>query len=183
MVTVQRSARLVEHRRDHAGVERDVAAQVEFVGDPVQVAQDLGLGGVLLGPVPLLLQFVGERVAVVDALDVTACAGIPVVVPGAAELGRGLEHPHRETLGCAICAGHTDRRTRRPRPRRRRRCSPLTSLTVDCRLSEPRIPGAPATGRVSRSCGHFDDVCSPAHRDRPSDSDTAAVDHVLSPHT
>ncbi len=89
---------LVEHRRDDTGVERDVAAQVEFVGDPVQVGEDLGLGGVLLGPVPLLLQFVGERIAVIDALDVAARARIPVEVPGAAQFGRGLDHPDREPL-------------------------------------------------------------------------------------
>ena len=97
--------RLVEHRRDDAGVERDVAAQVELVGDPIQIAQDLGLGGVLLRPVPLLLELLGKRVAVVDALDVTACPRIPVVVPGAADFGSGLEHPHREPLTAQLVQG------------------------------------------------------------------------------
>ena len=47
---------LVEGRRLHARVELDVAAQVEAVGDVVGVAQDLGLRGVALAPLPLLLQ-------------------------------------------------------------------------------------------------------------------------------
>lgn len=91
--------RLVEDSGDHASVEHDVATEVEFVGNPFQVTQDLGLGGVLLRPVPLLLEFIGERIAIVDALDVAARAGIPVVVPGAAHFRRGLEHSNREPLG------------------------------------------------------------------------------------
>ena len=39
-----------------AGAEHDVAAQVVLVGDVVQVAQDLRLGGVLLRPCPLVPQ-------------------------------------------------------------------------------------------------------------------------------
>ena len=44
---------LVEDGGGDAGLELDVAAQVEAVGDVVEVAEQLRLGGVALGPVPL----------------------------------------------------------------------------------------------------------------------------------
>ena len=66
---------LVEGHRDDRGVERDVAAQVEPVGDEVQVGLDLRLGRHGLGPHPLLLDLVGEAVGVLDALDVTRAPG------------------------------------------------------------------------------------------------------------
>ena len=47
---------LVEGAAVTRGVELDVAAQIEAVGDVVEVAQDLRLGGDTLGPVPFLLQ-------------------------------------------------------------------------------------------------------------------------------
>ena len=53
---------VVPHHRVHPGVEQDVLAQVEPVGNVVQVAQDLGLAGEALAPLPVLLQFLGERV-------------------------------------------------------------------------------------------------------------------------
>ena len=87
---------LVERRGRHAGRELDVAAQVEAVGDVVDVAQDLGLRGVALGPLPLLLQLVGERVGVVHALDVAARARIAVPVPGAADAVARLEDARRQ---------------------------------------------------------------------------------------
>lgn len=83
---------VVVHRRD-AGAELDVAAQREPVGDVVQVAQDLRLGGVPLGPLPLGEELTGERVAVVDALDVAPGARVAVPEPRAADVGSPLEHP------------------------------------------------------------------------------------------
>ena len=80
------------------GLELDVAAQVEAVGDVIGVAQDLGLGGVALGPLPFLLQLGRELVGILDALDVAARAGIAVPVPGAADALAGLEHPDPEAL-------------------------------------------------------------------------------------
>ena len=44
----------------HAGVEADVAAQVELVGHVVQVALVFGLPRIQLLPVPFLEQFLGE---------------------------------------------------------------------------------------------------------------------------
>ncbi len=90
---------LVEHGRRDAGVELDVGTQVEAVGDVVGVLQDLGLGGEALGPLPLLLQLVRERIRILHAFDVAARAGIAVPVPGAADAGPLLEHPHRQAEG------------------------------------------------------------------------------------
>src|SRR3546814_14679906 len=62
----------------------EAAAQVEAVGDELEVAQDLGLLGVARRPVPLVEQDLGERVAVVEALRVAPGSGIAVPVPRAA---------------------------------------------------------------------------------------------------
>ena len=80
----------VEQRRHDAGVELHVAAQVEAVGDVVDVFQDLGLGAVALRPLPFLLQLVGEAVGIFEALHVAARAGIAVPEPGAADARAGL---------------------------------------------------------------------------------------------
>ena len=87
---------LLVMRGGNAAVELDVAAQVELVGDIVQIALGLGLAGEALGPVPFLQQLRRKGVAVGIALRIEAGAGIAVPVPGAADAGAGLEHPHLE---------------------------------------------------------------------------------------
>ena len=112
--------RLVEGGRGDARVELDVAAQVEAVGDVVEVAQDLGLRRVALGPLPLLLELVGEPVGVLQALDVAARAGVAVPVPGAADAARRPRTPGRRARARAAggaCRGRRSRRRRRPRRR------------------------------------------------------------------
>ena len=74
-----------------AGVEGDVALEVEFVGDEVDVAQGFGLGGEVFGPGPFLQDFVGKGVAVGVAFGIEAGAGIAVPIPGAADAGAGFE--------------------------------------------------------------------------------------------
>ncbi len=77
-----------------------VAAQVEPVRDVFEVTQDLGLGGELFGPLPLLLQLRGERERIEHALDVAARSGVAVAVPGAAHTGLGLQR-HGPQAGSA----------------------------------------------------------------------------------
>ena len=80
-------------RRFHLGAEANVAPQVVAVGDETEVAQDLGLGGVFLRPLPRLLQLRIESVAVIGGLDVAARTGIAVPVPGPADIvGRVQSH-------------------------------------------------------------------------------------------
>jgi hypothetical protein len=69
-------------RRDPA-VELDVAAQVELVGDVVEIALGLGPSGKTLAPIPLVEQLLGKRVAVGVALEIEAGAWIAVPIPGA----------------------------------------------------------------------------------------------------
>ena len=76
---------LVEGHGGDAGPEADVAAQVVAVGDVVEVALDLGLGGEVLGPLPLLLELGVEAERVLEARDVAAGARVAVPVPGAAD--------------------------------------------------------------------------------------------------
>ena len=84
---------LVPVGRADLAAELDVAAQVELVGDLVQVAQRLGLGREMLRPVPLGQEFLGKRIAIGITLRVEARAGVAVPVPGASDTGSGLEHP------------------------------------------------------------------------------------------
>ena len=87
---------LVEAGPLHPGAELDVAPQVEAIRDVIEVALQLRLGGEPLGPVPLLLQLLGERVAVIPTLHVAAGAGIAVPVPRPPHAVALLEHPHGE---------------------------------------------------------------------------------------
>jgi len=52
---------LVECCRRDAGIEHDLAAQVEAIGDVVGVSEDFRLRRIFLRPVPFLVQFFGER--------------------------------------------------------------------------------------------------------------------------
>ena len=81
-------------RRAHAAVEADVGAQAELVGDEVEIAQRLGLGREMLGPVPFVEQLLGKGIAVGVAFGIEARARIAIPVPGAADAGAGLEHEH-----------------------------------------------------------------------------------------
>ena len=158
--------RLVEDRSGDHGVELDVAPQVEAVGDVVGVPQHLGLGGEALRPVPLLFKLVAEPVGVVDALDVTAGAGVAVPVPRAADTGSGFEHPHGEA-GLAETVEHVHAGEAGAdhdcvphvgafRPSRRRRTvlchvsvlSP-TARTVVCFTITYRIPRYPAANQAA----------------------------------
>ena len=84
--------RLVEARRLDLAVELHVLAQVELVGDEIEIAKVLRLAGKPFLPVPLVEQFLRERIAVGVALGVEPGSRIAVPVPGAAEVGRGVEH-------------------------------------------------------------------------------------------
>ena len=79
-----------------AGVELNVLAQIETIGNVVGVAKDFRLRRVFFRPVPLLIEFFGERKGILHALDVAARAGIAVPVPGAADAAAGLIDPRVE---------------------------------------------------------------------------------------
>jgi hypothetical protein len=76
-----------------------VAAQVEPVGDVLDVAEDLRLSGVALRPAPFLFQLGGERVGIVVALDVAPGTRVPVPVPDAADVVPRLEDGDPHSLG------------------------------------------------------------------------------------
>ena len=80
--------------RGDTAVELDVLAEVEFVGDVVQVAQRLRLAGEMLAPVPFLQQLLREGVCVGVAFRIEARPRIAVPVPGPAHAGTGLQHAH-----------------------------------------------------------------------------------------
>src|SRR5258708_5081967 len=86
---------LIPVRRRDPCAKADVAPQIVAVGDEAKVAQDFGLGCVFLRPFPRTLQLRIEGVAVVDGLNVTACAGISVPVPGAPDVPVPLQHQSR----------------------------------------------------------------------------------------
>ena len=86
----------IKHRAAHAGVEADVTAQIKAVSNVVDVAQDLGLRRVLLGPDPVLLEIVRKRVRILEALDVAAGAGVLVPEPGSAHAVAGFDAAHAQ---------------------------------------------------------------------------------------
>ena len=86
----QRTGR-VPGRRLHPRLEPDVAAQVETVGHVIRVGQDLGLGGVALGPAPVALQVRVPGIGILHRFHVAARARVAVPEPGAADAGPGLE--------------------------------------------------------------------------------------------
>ncbi len=79
----------------HPRLQLDVGAQVKTVGHMVEVGEQLGLGGVALGPRPRGVELGREGVAVLLALDIHARAGIAVPIPGAADAGTGFVDPGR----------------------------------------------------------------------------------------
>src|SRR5438067_5814984 len=83
-------------RGGDAAREPNVPAQVEFVGDVVEVALGLRLRREALVPVPFLQQGLRKGVAVGIALRIKAGAGITVPIPGAADAGTGLKYPYLE---------------------------------------------------------------------------------------
>ena len=83
---------VVEDDFDDALAELDVGLEVEALGAVLEVAQDLVLLRIALGPFPFLQQVLVERVTVDVAVGVAACAGIAIPVPGAADAVAGLEH-------------------------------------------------------------------------------------------
>ena len=87
---------VVERGAFHACVELEVAPQVELVGDVLEVAQCLRLRREAFAPLPLLEEFVGERVPVRVALGVEPRAGIAVPVPRTADVAAGLEAADRQ---------------------------------------------------------------------------------------
>src|SRR5581483_607213 len=87
---------LVEARGNDPGVELDVLAQIELVGDVVQVALGFGLPREMLLPVPFPKQLIRERISVRVALRIESCARITVPIPGAANSSTFLVDVNRE---------------------------------------------------------------------------------------
>src|SRR3954469_4995547 len=87
---------LVIDRGADAPVEADVAAQIESIGDEVEIAAGLRLGGEFLRPVPFVDQFLRPAVGIAVALRIEARAGIAVPVPGPADAVGSLEGADRQ---------------------------------------------------------------------------------------
>src|SRR5262249_34225963 len=78
-------------------IELGVGTEIESVGNMVGVAQDFRLRRVAFAPVPLLLQFVRERIGILHALDIAASAWIAVPVPGPPDARALLVDSRRES--------------------------------------------------------------------------------------
>ena len=83
-------------RGGNAALELDVAAQVELVGDVVQVTLGLRLAGEMLFPVPIVEQLLREGIAVGPAFGIKAGAGVAVPVLVAANASTGFKYPYRQ---------------------------------------------------------------------------------------
>ncbi len=87
---------LVVDRRADARIELDILAQIELIGDIVEVALVLRLAGEVLFPVPFLQQFLREGVAVGFTLGIEAAPWVAVPIPGTAYAPSVLKDPHRK---------------------------------------------------------------------------------------
>ena len=112
-VTVHWFAAVIPMRGRDRAAELHVPAQVELVGDVVQVFQRVGLRGEVLLPVPFLHQLLGKGVAVGPAFGIEARAGIAVPVPGAADVRAGLEDPRGHAQFAQAVEHDTCRKSRR----------------------------------------------------------------------
>ena len=81
-----------------AGFQLDVAAQIEAIGDVVQVRQNFRLPRIAFRPLPLLLQRFVEGIAVLHAFHVATRPWITVPEPRAANAVARLEDAHAESL-------------------------------------------------------------------------------------
>src|SRR6185295_8582077 len=88
--------RLVIVRGDDAGLELDIAPEIEAVGNVIEIAPDLGVGGIALAPLPLLEQLLAKRIAIGVALGVAARTGVPVPVPGPPDPRTRFQDPGRQ---------------------------------------------------------------------------------------
>ncbi len=84
--------RFVEDRGLDAGLECNIPTQTEAVGHVIRVGEDLGLRAVALGPVPLLVEFLRERIRVGKTLDVAARSRVAIPEPGAPDPTSRLIH-------------------------------------------------------------------------------------------
>ncbi len=89
-----------------------MAPEVVLVGDVVQIAQDLRLGGVLLRPLPVPPPIGIEAEHVVDARHVDPGTRVPVPVPRAAEVVAAFEHA-QSVSGAAQAVGEIQPRDTR----------------------------------------------------------------------
>ena len=95
----------IEHSGYDAGIQLNIAPQIEPVCHVVDVAQDFRLGAVAFRPFPLLLQFIGEGIGIFHALHIAARAGITVPEPGAANARSSLKHPGFQAKAAQLVQG------------------------------------------------------------------------------
>ena len=69
-------------------------AQVELVGDIVKIAVVIGLGRKVFAPIPLVEQFLGERIAIGPAFGIKAGAKLAIPIPGVTNSASCLERAH-----------------------------------------------------------------------------------------
>ena len=94
---------LIKMRGGDAGFKLNIASQIEALCDVVGVALYLRLTGIALAPVPLLFEFFGEGVGVLDALNIHTSTGVAIPVPGATlALSNLITLNGEATLPCAI---------------------------------------------------------------------------------
>ena len=118
-----------------AGAEHDVAAQVELVGDVVQVAAGSPVGWRTSPTTASRRANPGRSCTCSRRWGCPRAHRVAVPVPGAADVVAGLEGAHRETQRRAVGTPRTARRTPRRRPRRRR----LNVCVIDTPRSAPSM--------------------------------------------
>ena len=83
-------------RRGHAAVTPDIAAQIEFIGDEIQITFGFRLRREMFGPIPFLQQFLRKRITVGPAFGIETGTGVAIPVPGAPDIGAGFQDQRLE---------------------------------------------------------------------------------------
>ena len=101
-------ALFVECTAGHPRAECDVALEVVALRHMLEVAQDLGLSGIALGPLPVLQQLLVPGEAVDIRIGIAAGTGIAVPVPRTADAVARLEDAHLQAQRVAQRLQHVE---------------------------------------------------------------------------
>ena len=85
--------RFIKAAREDTCVETNIPAQIEAVGDMIDVTQDFRLRPIPLRPFPFLLQIIGEGIGIFHALYVATATRVTVPIPGAAHIAALFTEP------------------------------------------------------------------------------------------
>ena len=83
---------IVVVRTRDAGIELDIAPQIESIRDMIQIFQDLRLRRVTFGPLPLLFELWIEGIGIGHTFGIATCPGVAIPVPSTTDPISGFKN-------------------------------------------------------------------------------------------